>query len=162
MLVYRISKNIFSNDLTGTGAGLFGGRWNPKGINLVYTTSSISLATLEYLVHNFHIMQSHDLCLTKIQIGNSSSIELVNPKKLPKDWNEKSYLPVSTQQIGADFFTNKKHYILKVPSAIVPGEFNYLLNPFHPKHTKTKIIEKVSPFHMPIHVLTQLTLSLLL
>jgi len=146
MFVYRICKVNFSKDLSGTGAGLFGGRWNPKGIQLVYTASSISLATLEYLVHNFHLMQSQDLCLTKIQITKPRSIEEISTGNLPSDWNEKSYLPVSSQQIGLDFFTSKKHYILKVPSAIVPGEFNYLLNPFHPYHSSTEIKEQVFPF----------------
>ncbi len=148
MVVYRISKKRYSNDLSGTGAALYGGRWNPQGVNILYTAGSISLACLEYLVHNFHIMSSKDICLSKINIPRSKSIQEFSKNDLPSDWQEKSYEPLSTQQIGLDFIQRMDAYILKVPSVVVPDEFNYLLNPLHPDHKKTIIEEQIFPFEI--------------
>lgn len=146
MLVYRISKQKYIRDLSGTGAGLYGGRWNPPGINLLYTAGSISLACLEYLVNNFHVMGSTDICLAKIKVHKPAPLLEVDVKSLPHDWNETSYTPLSTQETGADFVKNDAHYLLKVPSAIVPDEFNLLLNPLHHHHTETVIEDLIDPF----------------
>lgn len=148
MFVYRISRRLYANDLSGTGAGLYGGRWNPKGVALLYTAGSISLTCLEYLAHNFHLFDAEDTCLSKIYIPTPASIEELNPDDLPGDWQEKSYVPASTQQFGADFFHAGRSHILKVPSAIVPQEFNYLLNPLHPDHQNTIIQEQIHPFEL--------------
>ncbi|MGW8122042.1 RES family NAD+ phosphorylase [Roseivirga echinicomitans] len=146
MLVYRISKRAYANDLSGTGAGLYGGRWNPKGVNLVYTAASTSLACLEYLVHNIHLMGMNELCLSELQISDDSSIEVLPLNDLPPDWQSKAYTPLSTQKIGLDFFQRAEAYLLKVPSAIVSNEFNYLLNPLHPDHKQTSVHQQITPF----------------
>ena len=148
MDVFKITRRKYSQDLSGIGAGLYGGRWNPKGTNLVYTGGSISLACMEYLVHNIHVMGSNDLCLCKINIPESVYIEEVNQKTLPNGWNEKSFMPLFTQEIGQKFCRDRVNYVLKVPSAIIPDEFNYLLNPLHPFHRKTKITVQIDPFAM--------------
>lgn len=148
MIVYRISSTQYANDLSGIGAGLYGGRWNPRGMNLLYTAGSISLACLEYLAHNFHVMQTNSLCLSKIEVSEDSSIQEITSNDLPKNWNEHSYEPFSTQQIGLDFSAQTQYYGLKVPSAIVPEEFNYLLNPLHGLHKETIIKEQITPFQM--------------
>ncbi len=146
MFVFRISKKTHIFDLTGIGAGLYGGRWNPKGINMVYTSSSIALASLEYLVHNFHLLSTAEICLAKIEVGTPSSIFEYPTAKLPLDWNIMLKQQYATQQIGKEFYINGTDFILKVPSAIVPGEFNLLLNPNHGHHSKTKIVEVIDPF----------------
>ena len=148
MLVYRICKQLYANDLSGTGAGLYGGRWNPKGTNLLYTTGSISLACLEYMVHNISLMAPKDICLSVIDIVEDSEVYALDIARLPTGWNEKSLLPLPTQQIGADFIKEGKTHILKVPSAIVPGEFNYLLNPLHALHRKIQIVKQIVPFEL--------------
>tara|TARA_A100000171_G_scaffold48792_1_gene56764 strand:+ start:613 stop:1083 length:471 start_codon:yes stop_codon:yes gene_type:complete len=146
MLVYRISKQIYANDLSGTGAGLYGGRWNPKGVSLVYTAGSTSLACLEYLVHNFHVMEKQEICLSEIFVTDDSSIEEVSLNDLPADWQTKKYTPLTTQKIGFNFFHRAEAYLLKVPSAIVPNEFNLLLNPSHKFHRETYIFNQITPF----------------
>ncbi len=148
MLVYRICKVEYAQDFSGTGAGLYGGRWNPRGVNLLYTAGSISLACLEYLAHNYHVLQNKEICLSKIEIKEANSIKEVPIKHLPKDWKETSYEPFSTQQIGLDFSERKEAHMLKVPSALVPDEFNYLLNPHHPNHSQVKIKEQIIPFEL--------------
>lgn len=148
MLAYRISKREYIRDLDGIGAGIFGARWNPKGMNMLYTSGSISLASLEYLVHNYHLLSRKDVALAEIEINAIDLIDELNEKDLPRDWNENTYTPQSTQQIGALFLNKEKYYVLKVPSAIVPMEFNYLLNPFHDAHSSTVIRRVLDPFEI--------------
>lgn len=146
MLLYRISNQKYVHDLSGRGAALFGGRWNPRGMPMVYTTGSISLACLEYLVHNFHVLATKSICLTKIRVNPSTLPSSMEQGSLPFDWQEKSYMPQSTQALGEQFLKENASYVLKVPSAIVPSEFNYLLNPSHPDHEMTFIEEYVDSF----------------
>ena len=146
MFVYRISKKPYINDLSGIGAAMYGGRWNPIGINMVYTSGSIALATLEYLVHNFHLLSTAEICLAKIEIGKTSSILEINNSELPLGWNRQMNLQNNTQQMGKDFYLKRTPYILKVPSPVVPGEFNLLLNPQHKHHAYTKVVEVIDPF----------------
>ena len=146
MFVYRISKKAYINDLSGIGAGMYGGRWNPIGVNMVYTSGSIALATLEYLVHNFHLLTTAEICLAKIRIGKTSSILEIKSSELSSGWNRQMHLQLATQQMGKDFYFKGTDYILKVPSAVVPGEFNILLNPQHKHHAHTKVIEVIDPF----------------
>ena len=146
MVVYRISSSTYADDLSGVGAGLYGGRWNPIGMNVVYTSGSISLASLEYLVHNFHILNTKNVALVKIEIEDDLPIYELDEDDLPFDWQEKTYTPQSTQNIGRDVFESNKHYLLKVPSAIVPNEYNVLLNPRHEVHINTQIVETIDPF----------------
>jgi RES domain-containing protein len=146
MIVFRISKKAHIQDLLGIGAGLYGGRWNPKGINMVYTSSSIALASLEYLVHNYHLLSTAEICLAKIKISKPRPIMEYNPRELPSDWHLQLKKLQATQQIGKEFYLRRKNYILKVPSAVVPQEFNLLLNPLHNHHPHTKVIEIIDPF----------------
>jgi len=148
MILYRIARSIHAEDLLGTGSALFGGRWNPIGTNMLYTSGSLSLAYLEYLAHNMHILNSKPVALVKIEVPEISPILNLKSEDLPVDWNNKSYTPQSTQEIGADFISKKSYHILKVPSVIVKEESNYLLNPLHPDHKHVKIIEKTDPFEM--------------
>lgn len=146
MHVYRISKKVHINDLSGIGAGIYGGRWNPNGINLVYTSSSIALASLEYLVHNYHLLSTAEICLAKIKIGTPKPILELKTKELPLDWNLPMKILQATQGIGKEFYLKRNDYILKVPSAVVPQEFNLLLNPLHKHHSSTKVVEIIDPF----------------
>jgi len=112
----------------------------------VYTSSSIALASLEYMVHNFHLLSSAKICLAKIKIGNPSPLLEYKKKNLPLDWNLQMRQQHATQKIGRDFYLNAIEYILKVPSAVVPGEFNLILNPQHAHHSQTKVVDVIDPF----------------
>lgn len=146
MIVFRVSKKVHIKELSGIGAGLYGGRWNPKGINLVYTSSSIALASLEYLVHNYHLLSTAEICLAKIKIGTPKPVLELQTKNLPVDWNLQMKELQATQQIGKEFYLQQNDYILKVPSAVVPQEYNLLLNPLHKHHVRTKVVEIIDPF----------------
>lgn len=153
MLVYRISRSEFANDLSGTGAGLYGGRWNPKGLNMVYSAASISLASLEFLAHNFHLIYSMEVTLSIIQISDDASVLELSQDQLPPNWNNKISNLQPTQEIGADFLLKTRKYLLRVPSIIIPREYNVLLNPVHHLHSQTKIIEQINPFKLDSRLL---------
>ena len=147
MFVYRISKTKYINDLSGTGAKLYGGRWNEKGIPLVYTSSSISLAILESLVHFSFNMAPPDMSIATIYIPDNifeSSMDIKSLGKLPNSWNENLPNP-KTQQFIKKWINNKNSLILKVPSAINSREFNYLINPLH-KDIYLIILQDIVPF----------------
>lgn len=148
MVVYRLCKSTYAHDLAGTGAALYGDRWNFKGVPLLYTSASTSLTILEYLAHNLHLIRTTELSLLKLQLPHKSQVEPIRPSQLPNDWQNLTYIPQGTQKIGNQFIENQKSYGLQVPSAVVPNEFNILLNPAHPDHQNLKIIEVISPFEI--------------
>ena len=141
MILYRIAKRAYA-DLSGTGARLFGGRWNSEGRSMVYLTSSRSLAVLEALVHLSPTNLPIDFCIMTIDAPDNFAEIKVD--QLPANWDEYPE-PNSLKHIGNDFILKQKHLLLKVPSAIVKEEFNYLLNPLHPDASLVKIIS-ITPF----------------
>jgi RES domain-containing protein len=144
MIVFRLAKSKFCKDLSGRGAETAGGRWNSKGTVMVYTGMSRALCTTEIAVHTPLGNIPSDYNLISIEFpDNSSILKLENPK-LPKDWKSFPH-PNSTQLLGDKFVADAKFLIMQVPSVIVQGEYNYLLNPNHKDFKKVKII-KVEPF----------------
>lgn len=138
MIVYRISNPAYSNDLSGTGAKMYGARWNSKGIPMLYTTEHISLALLEMLVHTHLNDFSIPLELIYIHLPDNSSIQEVQLSKLKANWiTDIEY----SRFMGDEFIKSKKHLALKVPSAVIQEEYNYLINPVHPDVKKIKINE---------------------
>lgn len=137
MIIYRLTKGDHINDLSGTGSKLYGGRWNSTGQFAIYTTENISLAILEILVHIKKYNQPFDYHLITINIPDNIKPVLINTEKLKKDWKDD---PAYSQFIGDEFLKAKQYLILKVPSAIVEQENNFILNPAHSDATKIKII----------------------
>lgn len=137
MIVYRLSRAKYAQDLSGKGAELAGGRWNSKGVAMVYTGQTIALCMAEVAVHIPFGIIPVDYELIFLEIPDDEIFEL-KKSQLPEDW--KSLPPAySTQGIGDDFVKKRKFMVLKVPSAVVQGEFNYLLNPLHQKIKKVRI-----------------------
>ena len=141
MILYRIVKCAYA-DLSGTGARLYGGRWNSEGRSAVYLTSSRSLAVLEALVHISPTNLPNDFCIMTIDAPDNVFEIPIN--KLPKNWDEYPE-PNSLKQLGNNFLLNQKHLLVKVPSAIVNEEYNYLLNPLHQDAGLVKILS-TKPF----------------
>ena len=130
MQVWRLCKQKHQETAFSGEGGLYAsGRWHPKGFPIVYTASSLALATLEVFVHT----ESNQIPLVAIRAYFSDDllIETVRTEDLPANWQEVSAYP-SLQQIGRQWLQSNRTPILKVPSSIVPVEFNYLLNPHHP------------------------------
>ncbi|WP_259066400.1 RES family NAD+ phosphorylase [Mucilaginibacter sp. X4EP1] len=140
MILYRIAKCIYADDLSGTGARLYGGRWNSEGKSAVYLASLRSLALLEVLVHLPPLLIPSDYCLAEIEVPEDS-IGVIASEELPVNWAAISP-PLALKQLGDEFLQKQAYLILKLPSAIVPKEFNYLLNPLHKDIKKVKILQK--------------------
>lgn len=140
MEVYRISKCNYINDLSGTGASLYPGRWNSKNVRMLYTAQSASLATLETVVHIAGMRLSAAYCMIVLQIPNEL-IAAVLPDELPSNWNAYP-APEALRTIGDRFIQSNTHLALKVPSAIVPDDYNFLLNPLHLEFHRVKILQQ--------------------
>lgn len=144
MKVFRIAKKNYINDLSGEGARLYGGRWNKKGSAVLYTSGSRSLATVEYLVHLPMSIMANDVCIAEIEIPDSGSIQTVEISSLPDLWM--SYpSPNDLAEIGDIWKQRSTDLILKVPSAVVKNEWNYLINPEH-EDFKTVTINLVEEY----------------
>lgn len=143
MLLYRISNCKHAKDYSGTGAKVFGGRWNSIGVPLHYMASSRALAALEVLVNKNSMSDSGNLCLTVFELPENL-IKNIEIGDLPENW--KSYPgPLVLTKIGDKFASQKEYLLLKVPSALIEDEFNYLMNVNHPAADEINIIE-VKPF----------------
>lgn len=138
MIVFRLSKAAYSNDLSGKGAEKYGGRWNSKGVPAIYTCNSRALCVTEIAVHTPLGNTPLNYKIITIEIPESTKLRELSSKELPVDWN---LLPHShsTQELGDTFLNEGKQLVLKVPSAVVQGEFNYLINPKHKDFRKVKI-----------------------
>jgi RES domain-containing protein len=138
--VFRISKNEFIHDLSGMGAELYGGRWNKKGVGLIYTSESIALATVEFLVHVHVASVPGNLRIAAIQIPANIKPICIAAKDLPSNWQNYP-APPKLAEIGTTWALSKKSLLLKVPSAIVIYESNILINPLHPDMKHVKIVK---------------------
>ena len=135
----RLARSAFD----GEGARRYGGRWNSRGVAVVYLAQTQSLAALEILVH----IDSPQLLERYVAIPVSidpNLIELIEISSLPKNWA--AYPPPKRiRAIGDDWVASASSAVLQVPSVIVPLENNFLLNPRHPDFPKLKIGKPV-PF----------------
>lgn len=143
MRVYRIAKQRYIKDLTGTGAKAVGGRWNAKGVAVLYTSNSASLSVLEVLAHLPPAYFPDDMAMATIEVPDDM-ITSLKISKLPKDWKEVPP-PISLQHITNEWVSKNKSLGLYVPSIIVPSEYNLLMNPLHPNFDQV-ILKKIEPF----------------
>jgi len=128
---WRIVQRKFAKTtFDAEGARLYGGRWNSPGFAIVYTAQSQSLAALELLVHldSESILQNY--LAIPVTIPQNLILEL-DKSKLPNGW---AAYPASkeTRHLGDAWATERKSPVLQVPSAVIPIESNFLLNPAHP------------------------------
>jgi RES domain-containing protein len=139
MKVYRIARKKRIADLSGLGAKLAGGRWNPKDFPVLYTASNSSLAILEKLVHVDFDLLPDDLYLAEIEIEGEFSQKTIETKKLPRNWNNYPN-PDLLKKIGETWLLENQELVLKVPSAVNVKEYNYLINPAHIEFPKVKLL----------------------
>jgi len=128
--VWRVCKKKHKDTAFAGEGGLYTpARWTPQGFRAVYTAESLSLASLEIFVHT----ESNKIPLIAIRalLPEDIAIETVELGSLPTDWQQEAAYPV-LQNIGKQWLLSGRTPILKVPSATIPIEFNYILNPQHP------------------------------
>jgi RES domain-containing protein len=144
--VFRISRTAHSKDLTGEGARIHGGRWNHRGISVVYASESRALATTEYLVHLPMALVPDDLSIVTIRIPDIARQETIKPSTLPFNW--RTYpAPKELADIGSRWARERRCLVLRVPSVVVQGDFNILINPDHPDIVGVKILA-VTPYEL--------------
>lgn len=141
MEVYRLAREKYSYELSGKGAAIKGARWNSIGTELIYNASNRSLAMAEVAVHLSMGTLPGDYYMLTIFVPDNVPAEQVLPDQLPENWNQ--YPPIrQTQLYGDRFIASGEHGLLQVPSAVTRGDYNYLINPYHPKFTQIKIVER--------------------
>lgn len=137
---WRIVKRQYRDQiLSGEGARLFGGRWSRPGFRVVYTAEHASLAVLEILVHLIEQSMLSSYLIADIQF-DSRLVDHIRPAELPRNWRS-SPPPAPLQSIGTRWLTEQRRAVLAVPSAVLPIETNYLINPEHPDFKSIEIGE---------------------
>ena len=127
MIVYRISNELYKDDISGNGAAINGSRLNSKNVKMLYTGEYISLCILESLVHLRKVDIPQNQYLLTIQIPDAEPQDILS-SKLKDNWQ----LHVNyTQWIGDQFISGNQNLVLKVPSVVVWQEHNFLINPLH-------------------------------
>lgn len=131
LTVFRLGKHAHRTQLFSGQGGLFAsGRWTPRGRPVVYTSASISLAVLEYTVNYRRRGWGPATVLGRARIPSGVRVSTVAVKELPTGWYA-SDAPTELQRIGGEWLEQGETAVLKVPSAVVVEEWNYLLNPLH-------------------------------
>jgi RES domain-containing protein len=141
MLVYRISLARFGNNLLASGRAA---RWNPNDVKMIYTASSRSLACLENVVHRNRAGLTDIFNIMIIACPEDLKIKTISVSSLSDNWADYDQMYL-TQRMGEIWIKENSSAILEVPSSIVEGEVNYLLNPEHADFKKITII-KTQPF----------------
>ncbi|MBZ9729399.1 RES family NAD+ phosphorylase [Salegentibacter sp. JZCK2] len=129
MEVFRISHINYSKKLSCSGSA---NRWNFDGEYVIYTGSSRSLSTLELVVHRNSVQSLPNYEVMIISIADIEELyEQIPIKKLPKNWRKlEAYYKL--QNIGSKWYKEQRSLVLKVPSAVIPKEYNYIINTKHP------------------------------
>ncbi len=152
--IYRLQSAQYGlpNDfISGKGAEITGGRWNPVGVPLVYASLTIELAALEYLVHYFEGFPNSklpSLLMATMEIPNEAILK-IEANMLPKNWRDYP-APNSLQSVSNQWINNKNYAALQIPTAVhsvqTQMSYNLLLNPLH-EQIKANIITKIEPFY---------------
>lgn len=144
LTVYRTVKAKYANEPLATeGARLFGGRWNPKGYPLLYTTSSPALALVESLVHQPRVKYEKLPKLVLFTLEIPGEVTVFPADKLPIYWSDENY--ERTQWILRDWLIMPTTLAAAVPSVVVPMSCNYLIHPAHPAFDTIRIVRQ-EPF----------------
>jgi RES domain-containing protein len=145
MKVFRLAKEragrYRADDLSGAGAALAGGRWNPRGMAVLYTSCYASTALLEARVHTQGMLPSANLFLVTLELPDEDWIGAMVPA-MPDDWNVLDHDPMSTVSLGRAWLEQGATLALKVPSVVCPTDFNLLLNPRHVNMRDVAVVDK--------------------
>jgi len=143
MLIYNIRKEKYASSLIASGIA---NRWNKDDEFLIYTGSSIALSALELIAHRSAINIGHQYKLLSINVDiEKSDISEIALKDLPLDWKKVTAYP-QLQNLGSSWHQNNESLLLKVPSALVQNEFNYLINTKHQDFASKVSIQQVENF----------------
>jgi RES domain-containing protein len=153
MIVYRVTPARYASDLTGEGSRLHGGRWNPSGIPMTYTSSSVALASIECFVNTPSEIVSHsNFQRVDILIPDHVPAEVIQSTDLPANWPH-TPAPEFLAEIGRTWVESGSSLILIVPSAALGGhENNVLINPRHPRMNEVNVVSTL-PFSFDLRLI---------
>ena len=137
MLLYRIVHKKYSHSLFASGMR---GRWNSEGNKVIYCAESIALAFLESMIRRQGVGFNKDFKIMIIKIPSKTKINIINVTALEKGWRDFNNYS-KCQGPGNKWYNERKDLLLKVPSAVLPETFNYVINTMHPDYKKVKLIE---------------------
>ena len=140
MRVWRLCSARHARDpLSGRGGLLASGRWHPRGVRIVYTSQSLALAVLEAVVNAGRDGLPQDLVRFEIDVPDALPRESVDPAHLSKTW--RTYpAPPALAAFGEAWARELRTAVLQVPSAVIPEESNFLLNPAHPRAAEIRVV----------------------
>ncbi|GAB3978140.1 RES family NAD+ phosphorylase [Spirosoma terrae] len=141
MLVYRITKAVYADRLVASGGAA---RWNSRGQFVLYTAATRALACLENVVHRSGEGLQETFRVMVIDVLDAIFVETITLDTLPADWFDFNQYD-SCQRLGSEWLRSGRSAVLRVPSAIIPNEWNYLLNPAHPDFPRIQLI-RTEPF----------------
>jgi len=142
--IWRLTRAPFAEAaFSGIGSARGGARWNSRGTHVAYAATSRSLAELETLVQIDRLRAPSDYVFVEAEIPNDA-IETLKTERLPPDWRSMPP-PSELRVIGDAWIRAQRSLALRVPSAVVPEEFNLLVNPAHPRFGELRIIGKPEP-----------------
>lgn len=141
MTIYRITLTKYSMKLVASG---YPARWNSKDVKMIYTAQSRALACLENIVHRNSRGLQKDFRVMQISVPDDIILTEINETDLIPGWKEFNKMPY-TQSLGDQWVREAKSSILKVPSAVVSGDANYLLNPEHREYNRIQLLN-TEPF----------------
>jgi RES domain-containing protein len=128
----------------GEGARLYGGRWNHPGVPVVYTSATLSLAALELFVHLDAEDVPEDRIAIPAEVPRGLDVEELRAEDLPAAWRSYPALE-ALKELGTAWARSRRTAVLQVPSAVIPAESNYLINPLHPQVSRITVREP-APF----------------
>ncbi|GAB3552002.1 RES family NAD+ phosphorylase [Spirosoma fluminis] len=135
MLVYRITKAVYADRLAASGGAA---RWNSRGQFVIYTAATRALACLENVVHRSGEGLLDTFRVMLIDVPDELGFETIEPDTLPADWVDFRQYDVC-QRIGGEWLRTGRTALLRVPSAIISHEWNFLLNPAHPDFGRIRL-----------------------
>ena len=137
--VYRMARRKYAQDLSGTGAALFGARWNAKGTYVLYTESSAALAMLEWVAHAHDPDADELYCMVTLSVPDEKVWKIGVPD-LPGIWRS-SPPPDALKEFGKSLVENKDLFAMEVPSVLMPPDHNLVLDIGHPLFKKVQILD---------------------
>lgn len=139
-IIYRVIRQKYaSQPLSVEGTRLYGGRWNPPGVGLLYTAEHPALALVEILVHAPRVPYAElpAYRLFTLDIPDQSQ-RVVTANELPSVWREKNY--AQSQTVLSNWLTSPDVLALGVPSSVMPSGINYLLHAGHPDFAQIRVV----------------------
>ena len=149
MDVFKICREKYAHSLKASGAA---NRWNKKDQFVIYTGGSRSLSTLETVAHRSAINLSSPYKLLTITITDLIFIQEISPENLPDNWKSIDAY-VELQEIGSRWYNSMESLVLKVPSALISQEFNYIINTKHPSFSTDIVLKNAEDFVWDIRLL---------